>query len=45
MERGIIMNFNPQDYVIFEGITGSRLYGINIESSNTDYRSVCLPPC
>jgi hypothetical protein len=38
------MNFNPQDYVIFEGITGSRLYGTNIESSDTDYRSVCLPP-
>jgi hypothetical protein len=38
------MNFNPQDYVIFEGIMGSRLYGTNTENSDTDYRSICLPP-
>ena len=38
------MDFNPQDYVIFEGITGSRLYGTNTENSDTDYRSICLPP-
>lgn len=38
------MNFDPQEYVIFEGITGSRLYGTNTEGSDTDYRSVCVPP-
>jgi len=38
------MDFNPQDYVIFEGITGSRLYGTNTENSDTDYRSICVPP-
>jgi hypothetical protein len=38
------MNFNPQDHVIFECITGSRLYGTNTEGSDVDYRSVCVPP-
>jgi len=38
------MNFNPQDYVILEGIAGSRLYGTNTEGSDWDYRSICIPP-
>jgi len=38
------MNFDPQDFVIFEGIAGSRLYGTNTEGSDFDYRSVCTPP-
>lgn len=36
--------FDPEDYKIFECITGSRLYGTNTPESDYDYRGVCLPP-
>lgn len=35
--------FNPEEHMIFNGIIGSRLYGTNSESSDTDFRGVCLP--
>lgn len=38
------MNFNPQDYVIFEGIIGSNLYGTATKDSDMDIRSICSPP-
>jgi predicted nucleotidyltransferase len=37
-------NFNPEDYKIFECITGSNLYGTATPGSDIDYRGVCLPP-
>lgn len=36
--------FNPEEHIIFECISGSRLYGTSIESSDTDYRGVCKVP-
>ena len=36
--------FDPEEYLIFSGISGSRLYGTATEDSDTDIRSVCLPP-
>lgn len=36
--------FNPLDYRIFEGITGSRLYGTATPDSDFDYREICIPP-
>jgi len=38
------MNFNPQDYVIFEGIIGSQLYGTATKDSDLDIRAVCNTP-
>ena len=38
------MNFDPQEYRIFEGVTGSRLYGTFTETSDWDYRGVVIPP-
>jgi hypothetical protein len=38
------MNFDVEKCRIFEAITGSRLYGLANEFSDTDYRGVCLPP-
>jgi len=38
------MKFNPEEFLIFEAITGSRLYGTNTEMSDTDKRGVCIPP-
>jgi hypothetical protein len=38
------MKFNPNMYTIFETITGSRLYGTNVEGSDYDKRGVCIPP-
>jgi hypothetical protein len=38
------MNFNPQDYVIFEGIIGSNLYGTATKDSDLDIRAVCNTP-
>lgn len=37
-------NFDPLDYRIFEGITGSQLYGTNTPESDFDSRGVCVPP-
>ena len=36
--------FNPEEYLIFEGIVGSRLYGLANSESDLDKRGVCLPP-
>lgn len=36
--------FEPQDYLIFDCIVGSRLYGTNTEKSDTDYRGVANTP-
>lgn len=36
--------FDPTQYRIFEGITGSRLYGTATPESDTDTRGVCVPP-
>lgn len=36
--------FDPSKYLIFKGLVGSRLYGIETEESDFDYRSVCVPP-
>lgn len=38
------MNFNPQDYVIFEGIIGSQLYGTATKDSDLDIRGVVKTP-
>lgn len=37
-------NFDVTKHLIFECVTGSRLYGINTPSSDYDYRGVCIPP-
>jgi uncharacterized protein len=37
-------NFNPEDYLIFECITGSQLYGLSTPESDTDFRGICIPP-
>lgn len=36
--------FDPMEHLLFECITGSRLYGTATKDSDTDYRGVCLPP-
>ena len=36
--------FNPEDYRIFECLTGSKLYGTNTPESDEDFRGICLPP-
>lgn len=36
--------FNPEDYLIFEAVVGSRLYGLANENSDLDLCGVCLPP-
>ncbi len=36
--------FDPVEYRIFEGITGSRLYGTATPDSDLDTRGVCIPP-
>jgi uncharacterized protein len=36
--------FNPEEYLIFEGITGSNLYGTATPDSDIDYRGICLEP-
>jgi len=36
--------FDPVDYRIFEGVTGSHLYGTATPESDYDTRGVCLPP-
>lgn len=36
--------FNPLDYLIFEGLAGSRLYGTHDDNSDFDTRGVCLTP-
>lgn len=36
--------FNPEDYLLFESITGSRLYGTANKDSDYDKRGICLPP-
>jgi len=38
------MNFNPENYLIFECITGSKLYGTDTPDSDFDYRVICIPP-
>ena len=37
-------DFNPEDYKIFECLTGSKMYGTNTLESDTDIRSICIPP-
>jgi len=37
-------NFDPENCLIFECITGSRLYGTNTPESDFDYRGICVPP-
>jgi len=36
--------FDPLDYRIFEGVTGSQLYGMATPESDYDTRGICLPP-
>lgn len=36
--------YNPEDYLIFDCVTGSRLYGTSNELSDYDYRGVCNMP-
>ncbi len=36
--------FDPIEYRIFEGLTGSRLYGTATPESDYDSRGVCVPP-
>lgn len=36
--------FDPVEHRIFEGITGSQLYGTNTPESDTDTRGVCVEP-
>lgn len=38
------MHFNIKEHIIFKTIAGSKLYGLDGPNSDTDYRSVCLPP-
>jgi len=39
------MNFDSiENYIIFEFISGSHLYGLNTLESDVDYRGVCIPP-
>jgi uncharacterized protein len=33
-----------EDSIIFEGIIGSKAYGLDTLESDTDYRGVCIPP-
>jgi predicted nucleotidyltransferase len=37
-------NFNPVEHRIFEGLSGSHLYGMSTPESDVDTRGVCLPP-
>lgn len=37
-------NFDPTQYLIFEGMAGSRLYGTATPESDVDSRGVCIPP-
>ncbi len=37
-------HFDPEEYLIFSCVAGSRLYGTNSTDSDEDIRSVCLPP-
>lgn len=37
-------NFNPLDYLLFEAVAGSQLYGTDTPESDLDTRGVCLPP-
>ena len=36
--------FNPEEYIIFEGLSGSHLYGTATEESDVDTRGVVIPP-
>lgn len=38
------MEFNPEDYLIFEATVGSRLYGTFTPESDYDSRGICIPP-
>lgn len=38
------MTFNPLNYIVWEGVTGSTLYGTNTPTSDIDLRAICLPP-
>lgn len=38
------MKWNIEDYIIFEALVGSQLYGTSTSESDTDYRGVCIPP-
>lgn len=37
-------NWNIEDYIIFEALVGSQLYGTATPESDTDLRGVCIPP-
>ena len=37
-------NFNPEDYKIFECLTGSKMYGTDTPESDEDFRGICVPP-
>src|SRR5271157_2278922 len=39
-----ITDIESKNFVIFKAICGSHLYGLNIETSDIDYRSVFLLP-
>jgi predicted nucleotidyltransferase len=38
------MNFNVDDFLIFETLVGSKAYGTDTPDSDTDTKGVCIPP-
>jgi len=36
--------FDPTQFLIFEGLAGSKLYGTDTQESDVDSRGVCIPP-
>lgn len=38
------MDWDIENYIIFETLVGSHLYGTTTKDSDTDYRGICVPP-
>lgn len=43
MSKSLIAHFNPGYPVLFAGVYGSHLYGLNRPESDLDYKGVCIP--